>query len=235
MSIVAENLERVKKAISEAATRSGRDPGSVLLVAVTKTKPAGMVREAIEAGHLDFGENYAQELREKAAEVGDERARWHFIGHLQKNKVKYLVGLAHEIQSVDRLELAKEIEKRAAKEDTVMRAFLEVNIGEEDTKSGAETGEVMGLIDEIRKLEHVKLVGLMTMPPFFDDPEGVRPYYRRLREIRDEIREKTGEPDFLPELSMGLSGDFEVAIEEGATMVRVGTAIFGERETGHQR
>jgi len=235
MSHVAENLEKVKTVIAKAAERSGRSPDSVLLVAVTKTKPADMVREAMEAGHFDFGENYAQELRDKAAEIGDDRARWHFIGHLQKNKVKYLVGLVHDIQSLDRLELAREIEKRAGKEGLVIRAFLEVNLGEEETKSGALVGEVMELIDEIKSMEHIELVGLMTMPPFFDDPEGSRPYYRRLRELRDEIREKAGEPDFLPELSMGLSGDYEVAIEEGATMVRVGTAIFGERPTGHQR
>ncbi|MFO8058311.1 MAG: YggS family pyridoxal phosphate-dependent enzyme [bacterium] len=235
MSIVADNLERVKTAIAEAAERSGRGPDSVLLVAVSKTKPAELVREAVDAGHFDFGENYAQELRDKAAAVDDERVRWHFIGHLQKNKVKYLAGLAHDIQSVDRVELAREIEKRSGKAGTVMRAFLEVNLGEEETKSGARVDEVMDVVREVRSMEHIKLIGLMTMPPFFDDPEGVRPYYRRLRELRDELRDKTGEPDFLPELSMGLSGDYEVAIEEGATMVRVGTAIFGERETGHQR
>ena len=235
MSHVAENLEKVKTVIAKAAERSGRSPDSVLLVAVTKTKPADMVREAMEAGHFDFGENYAQELRDKAAEIGDDRARWHFIGHLQKNKVKYLVGLVHDIQSLDRIEPARELEKRAGKQGSVMRAFLEVNLGEEETKSGALVGEVMELIDEFKSMEHIELVGLMTMPPFFDDPEGSRPYYRRLRELRDEMREKTGDPDFMPELSMGLSGDYEVAIEEGATMVRVGTAIFGERPTGHQR
>ncbi len=229
MGLIAENLARVKAEIERAAAASGRSPGSVKLVAVSKTKPADAIREAMEAGQLDFGENYAQELRDKMNEIDDPEIKWHFIGHLQKNKVKYVAGKAAEVHSIDTVEIASELGKRAARDGRLVRGYLEVNLGEEDTKSGASIAEAEKAVKKISEIDGVELIGLMTMPPYFDDPEMVRPYYRKLRELRDAIRAKLGNKDMLPELSMGLSHDFRVAIEEGATRVRVGTAIFGSR------
>jgi hypothetical protein len=230
MAGVAENLERVRAAMAEAAREAGRDPGSVLLVAVSKLKPAALIREAIAAGQYDFGENYGQELRDKMREVNDPRARWHFIGRLQKNKVKYAAGKVYEVHSLDGLELAAAVNERAGKEGVVQRVMIEVNVGGEASKSGVEPGEALSLARSMRSLEHLDLVGLMTMPPLLDDPAAERPYYRALRELRDRIRDELGDPAALPELSMGLSHDFQEAIAEGATRVRIGTAIFGERE-----
>ena len=229
MASVAENLARVKEAINAAAARAGRDPASVLLVAVSKLKSAAMVREAIAAGQLDFGENYAQELRDKMREIADPRLCWHFIGHLQKNKVKYVAGKACEVHAVDSEEIALEIGARAEKEGKRQRVMIEVNVGGEAAKSGVDPGAAAGLVEAVRGIAGVELVGLMTMPPFEDDPARERPYYRALRELRDRIRTEIGDPAALPELSMGLSHDFTEAIAEGATRVRVGTAIFGAR------
>ncbi|HUT53518.1 MAG TPA: YggS family pyridoxal phosphate-dependent enzyme [bacterium] len=230
MASVTDNLARVKEAISAAAIRAGRDPGSVILVAVSKRKSPAMVREAIAAGQLDFGENYAQELRDKMREIADPRVRWHFIGSLQKNKVKYVAGKAYEVHTVDGLELAREIGARAEREGTRARVMIEVNVGGEASKSGVDPEAAAGLVEAVRGIAGVELVGLMTMPPFEEDPARERPYYRALRELRDRIRTEIGEPAALPELSMGLSHDFTEAIAEGATRVRIGTAIFGARE-----
>ena len=230
MGLVADNLAEVNEKIETAAKRAGRDPKEITLVAVSKTKPVELIEEAIEAGQLDFGENYAQELRDKMKAITDERVRWHFIGHLQKNKAKYVAGKTYEIHSIDRADLAEEIDKRAEKEGQIQRVMLEVNVGEEDTKAGTTEDDAIELAKSLMKLDNIELVGLMTMPPYFDDMEEVRPYYRKLRALRDNMREKLEDEHALPELSMGLSHDFEVAIEEGATRIRVGTAIFGERE-----
>jgi pyridoxal phosphate enzyme (YggS family) len=227
---VAENLARVNEAISEAAVKAGRGPASVLLVAVSKLKPAAMVREAIAAGQLDFGENYAQELRDKMREIADPRVRWHFIGHLQKNKVKYVAGRACEVHTVDSEEIARELGARAEKEGGRQRVMIEVNVGGEAAKSGVDPESAAGLVEAVRGIAGVELVGLMTMPPFAEDPAEERPYYRALRELRDRLRVQLGDPAALPELSMGLSHDFREAIAEGATRVRVGTAIFGARD-----
>lgn len=232
MGSIEENLGKVRMAVAEAAKRAGRDPAEVRLVAVSKTRPVKEIRRAIAAGQLDFGENYAQELRDKMKEIAEPGVRWHFIGHLQKNKVKYVAGKVAEMHSLDGADLARELSRRAEGSGAVLPVFIEVNLGGEETKSGVDEDDVEGLLDEAKGLAGLEVVGLMTMPPYFADPEESRPYYRRLRELRDGIRQKRGAPEMLPHLSMGLSHDFEVAVEEGATRVRVGTAIFGERDYG---
>jgi pyridoxal phosphate enzyme (YggS family) len=232
MGAVAENLVRGRAAMAAAAARAGRDPASVRLIAVSKTQPVRLIEEALAAGQHHFGENYAQELREKMAALPAAELRWHFIGALQRNKVKYLVGKVDAVHSLDGLELAHELEKRSANAGVVTRVLVEVNLGGEASKSGVTPTAASALVRSVRGLPHLELVGLMTMPPWTKDPEAARPFFRALRELRDRLRAELDEPAALPELSMGLSHDFEVAIEEGATMVRVGTAIFGERIYG---
>ena len=225
---IATNLNKVIERITQAALRAGRDPKDIQLVAVSKTVPAETVREAIEAGVTILGENYVQEARGKIEEIG-HNPRWDFIGHLQSNKAKYVVDLFDIIHSVDRLSLAREISKLAEKQGKTIKILVQVNISGEEVKSGIDPGGVNPLVKEIVSLPNVSLEGLMTMPPFFDDPEKTRPYFIALRKLRDSLREEMGEYTDLKELSMGMSGYFEIAIEEGSTLVRVGTAIFGER------
>jgi len=213
---VAENLARVGERIARACDRAKRDPASVKLVAVSKVQPVEAIREALEAGQRAFGENYAQELREKAdAVVG---AEWHFLGALQTNKVKMVVGKVALLHTCDRPSLAQELNKRAAALATVQRVLVEVNLAEEPQKGGIAPSALASFVDEIGRLSALRCEGLMCIPPAEDDP---RPHFRRLRELRDGLG--------LAELSMGMSADYETAIEEGATIVRVGTAIFGER------
>ena len=223
MGDIAENLGRVRDRIRRAAMEAGRDPDEIGLVAVSKKKPAWMIKEAMEAGQLIFGENYAQEFIAKDREIR-EPVKWHFIGALQRNKVKYIVDKVDIIHSVDRISLAEEIQKRANK---AVKVLLEINLSGEESKAGTGEEDAFEFLAETGKLDKIEVCGLMTMPPFFDDPLRARPYFRRLRELRDRLTRETGLE--LRELSMGMSGDFEVAIEEGATLVRVGTAIFGER------
>lgn len=229
MSQIADNIARVREAIAKAAARAGREASEVRLVAVSKTKPAEMIREAIDFGQLDFGENYAQELRDKHKEIEAPGLAWHFIGHLQRNKVKYVTGKVTCVHSVDNMSLAQEIDRRSEKDDVFTRVLIEVNMGMEDQKYGVLPEETLSLVKAVSGLDNLEVAGLMTMPPYFEDPEEVRPFYRGLCELRDKIRKESRERYHLPELSMGLSHDFEVAVEEGATMVRVGTAIFGAR------
>ena len=226
---IGTNLEKVKERIAQAALRAGRNPQDIQLVAVSKTMSAETVRQAIEAGVTILGENYVQEARKKIEEIG-HTARWDFIGHLQSNKAKYVVDLFDIIHSVDRLSLAKEINKLAEKKGKTIKIFVQVNISGEEAKSGIDPEGVNALVKDIVSLPNVSVEGLMTMPPFFDDPEMARPYFIALRKLRDTLREEHGEHTDLKELSMGMSADFEVAIEEGSTLVRVGTAIFGERK-----
>ena len=221
--------QAVGEGMARAASRAGRDPAGVALVAVSKTRPAADIEAAISAGQLDFGENYAQELREKMAAVRDPRVRWHFIGRLQTNKVKYLVGEVALIHSVDSVNLFSELERRAAAKDCVQDFLIEVNLGGEESKSGVAESGLAELIAAAMKQTHLRLRGLMTMPPYDPDPELSRPFYRRLGEVRDREQERFGKGLELRELSMGLSHDYGVAISEGATLVRVGTAIFGAR------
>jgi hypothetical protein len=226
LALLPERLAAVRGRIAEAARRAGRDPASVTLLAVSKNKPAEAIRAALRAGQVDFGENYAQELEQKAKEVADEsavtRPRFHFIGRLQRNKVKHVVTIAATIQSVDRAELAEEIDRRAQAAGRKVSVLAEVTFGEAN-KGGVELDALAKLVDAIRAKGSLELRGLMTVPPDVDAPEEARRYFAAVRTWRDQ-----NAPD-LRELSMGMSHDFEIAIEEGATMVRIGTAIFGAR------
>jgi len=222
---LAENLANVRTSIGAAARRAGRPPDDVTLVAVTKTWPADVVLEAIGAGATDLGENRAQEFKEKVTILGD-RVRWHFIGHLQTNKVRSVVGSCELIHSVDRLGLAESIARRAAVADSNQDVLIEVNVAGDPNKHGVEPVRAVALALEIEKLDGVRVGGLMTMPPYPEDPEQSRPYYKELAALSVQL---TAELPGAGALSMGMSRDFEVAIEEGATIVRVGTAIFGFR------
>jgi PLP dependent protein len=226
MSSIRENYLRVMERIEKAARRVGRDPKEIKLVAVSKTVEAARIKEAIEAGVSILGENYVQEAQKKIEEIGRPVA-WHFIGHLQSNKVKYAVRLFDMIHSIDSLALAEELNRRAEQVGQVAKVMIEVNISGEATKFGTDEEKVMSIVSGILNLNHLSLEGLMTMPPYFESPEMSRPYYIQLRSLKERMA-KEGVP--LKELSMGMSNDFEIAIEEGATYVRVGTAIFGERK-----
>jgi hypothetical protein len=223
---IARNLAAVKSRIAAAALRAGRDPEAVRLIAVSKTVDLDRLSQALAAGQKLFGENYLQEAREKIAALGPG-VTWHLVGHLQTNKARGAVELFDLLHAVDRLKLAQALAKAAAAAGKVQDVLLQVNLAGEETKSGADPGEVLTLLAAVARLAHLRVLGLMTMPPYFPDPEQARPYFRALRELRARARDLTGLP--LTELSMGMSGDFEVAVEEGATLVRVGTAIFGAR------
>jgi hypothetical protein len=198
-------------------------------VAVSKTVPAETVKVAIEAGATILGENYIQECREKFNTLATMPVSWHFIGHLQRNKAKYAVRMFDLIHTVDSFALAQEIDKRAAKINKVQPILVQINISQEETKSGVSLEGALALVEQISTLNFVAVKGLMTMPPFFDEPEKARPYFQELRHLRDRIEKLQLSQVAMQELSMGMTGDFEVAIEEGATLVRVGTAIFGAR------
>jgi PLP dependent protein len=214
-----ERLAQVRDRIERAAVGAGRDASTITLVAVTKVFPASVIREAYDAGLRDFGENYVQEFEAKAPEVADlTGSRFHLIGHLQSNKSKKAAELFSVIQTVDSAKLARRLDESARPLDVM----LEVKISLEEAKSGADPAELPALIDAVCVTKHLNLIGLMTMPPWSDDAEPSRPYFRRLRELALQFR--------LPHLSMGMSHDFEVAIEEGATFIRVGTALFGKRK-----
>jgi pyridoxal phosphate enzyme (YggS family) len=225
---IAENLTEVRNRIVAAAQRAGRDPADVRLVAVSKAIPVARLKEAMAAGQSLFGENYLQEAQPKIAALG-EAAHWHFIGHLQSKKARGVVGVFGLIHSVDRLKLAQALEQAAAGLGCVQDILLQVNLAGEASKSGTAPGEAAALLEAIGKLPHLRVRGLMTMPPWFAEPERVRPYFRALRELRDRLEDLHPGKSGLPDLSMGMTGDFEVAVEEGATLVRVGTAIFAER------
>ncbi len=229
MTAIAHNLAAVLSRIRTACQRCNRDPQTVRLVAVSKLHPAELVAEAATAGQNLFGENYVQELCDKADRI-TEPVQWHLIGHLQSNKVKCLPGIVSMIHTVDRLSLAQEIDRQwRAKSTDPCQVLVQVNVSGESTKSGTTADEAVALVRQIAGLPFVQVRGLMTMPPFFDDPAGARPYFRELRQLAEQIRAAAIDGVIMEELSMGMSGDFEVAIEEGATLVRVGTAIFGER------
>jgi PLP dependent protein len=227
MTSIGNTLDVVKKQITETALACGRDPESITLIGVSKRKRAEMVSEAIEAGCKNLGENYIQEAIDKIETLGKTSACWHFIGHLQSNKAKFAVRYFDYIHTVDTVKLAREIDRQAAKIGKVQKILLQINIAREETKSGAGAKEALSLAREFSKFENLSLDGLMCMPPFFSDPEDARIYFKRLGVIQGEIR---GSGLKSPaHLSMGMSNDFRVAIEEGSTMVRVGTAIFGDR------
>jgi len=227
---IAENLRSVEDRIAAAARRAGREPSSVRLVTVTKTVDRDRIRQAITAGAAILGENRVQEAKEKIEAFG-KAANWHLIGHLQTNKAKYAVKLFDLIHSVDNRELAKELDRQAGKIGKVQDVLIEVSIAGEAAKAGVGIGDTVQLVKEAAGLKHIRVLGLMTMPPFSDDPERARPYFRKLRDLADAVRKEAIAGVSMNELSMGMSGDFEVAIEEGATLVRVGRAIFGARQT----
>jgi PLP dependent protein len=226
MDQIRQNLEEIKRRLDDAARRAGRASADVRLVAVTKTVDLERLRQALDAGQTLFGENYVQEAKAKIATLGPGLT-WHFIGHLQSNKAKAAVELFDLIHSVDRMSLAQALEQAAARADKIQNILMQVNLAGEASKSGAAPAHAEDLLREISKMPHLKVLGLMTMPPWFDDPERVRPYFRALRELRDRLRGLHLAD--LPELSMGMTGDFEAAVSEGATLVRIGTAIFGRR------
>jgi len=223
-------LKDVWHRMADAAARSGRRADEVRLLAVSKGQPAEKIRSLRRAGATLFGENYVQEFLEKHEELRDDDIRWHFIGHLQSNKVKYIIDKVECIHSVDSVKLAEEIQRQAEKHGIAkMPVFLQVNVGEEESKSGVAEEGTLALYRAVKGLDRLEARGLMTLPPFLE-PEEVRPYFRRLRQLRDRIvREEKADAARFNELSMGMSGDFEVAIEEGATIVRLGTILFGSR------
>jgi len=227
---IAKNLAEVKRRIRDSATKAGRNPGEIKLVAVSKTVEVKRILEAINAGVTILGENRVQEAAKKIQDLEFKIQRsveWHLVGHLQKNKAKVAVQLFDLIHSVDSVELAERLNKYASQAGKRQRILIQVKLSEEETKHGIPEEKLKELIERIKSLNHLCLEGLMTLPPYFENPEEVRPYFQRLRELRDEMEEQGYK---LPELSMGMSHDFEIAIEEGATMVRIGTAIFGPRQ-----
>jgi pyridoxal phosphate enzyme (YggS family) len=230
MTATASRLQRVRERMAQAAQRSGRDPADVQLVAVSKTKSVEQIREALAAGVSALGENYVQELLAKRERVADD-VEWHFVGHLQRNKAKYLAPFCALIHGVDSRRLAAEISKRAEQNDRTQPCLIEVKLSEEETKFGLSGESVLSLAQEMLSLPRLELRGLMVMPPYSDDPEASRPYFVRMRELQQQLADQGIPADNCRELSMGMTQDFEVAIGEGATIVRVGTAIFGPRET----
>ena len=226
MSVIRENFLRVRERIERAAQRSKRDPKEIKLVAVSKMVEAARIQEAIEAGATLLGENYVQEAQKKIETMGRPVA-WHFIGHLQSNKAKAAVQLFDMVQSLDSVHLAEELNRRAVQANRVIAVLIEVNLAKEATKFGTDEERLFTLARKAKELDHLSLQGLMTMPPYFDSPEESRPYFIELRKWQERMER---EGIRIKELSMGMSNDFEIAIEEGATYVRVGTAIFGHRQ-----
>lgn len=226
--MILENIKQVEENIIKSCEKVGRDPKEVTLIAVSKTKPYTAIEEALPSGVLDYGENKVQELTEKY-EILPKDIRWHMIGHLQRNKVKYLVGKVELIHSVDSLRLANQIETEFAKKNEIANILIEVNMANEESKFGITSETTEQLVREISKLEHVRIKGLMTIAPYTDNPETNREYFRNMKKLSVDITEKNIDNVSMDVLSMGMTGDYQVAIEEGATMIRVGTGIFGER------
>ena len=228
MSMVVENLAEVEKHVCEACERAGRSRDEVTLIAVSKTKPVSMIQELLPGGTRDFGENKVQELMEKY-EVLPKEIRWHLIGHLQRNKVKYIVDKAYLIHSVDSLRLAETISEESVKKGVTVPVLIEVNVAGEESKFGVSPEETEELVRAIAKLPAIQVKGLMTIAPYVENPEDNRVHFSKLKQLSVDIRNKNIDNVSMDVLSMGMTGDYQVAIEEGATMVRVGTGIFGER------
>lgn len=228
-SSIAANLSAVRGRLEQAARTAGRSPADIRLVAISKTFPAEAVREAFAAGQVDFGENRVQEALQKIRATAELHSRWHLVGHLQTNKARRVVGPFAYVHSVDSLELLRRLDQAASAEEASPKLLIQVDMAGEATKFGAGEGELPALFDAAGRLQSAQVVGLMALPPFAEDPENARPWFRRLREIRDGLVNAGVPAHQLRELSMGMSHDFHVAVEEGATIVRVGTAIFGTR------
>jgi len=229
LSSIASRLQHIRQRLERAAVGAGRDPSSVLLVAVSKTFPASAVREAHSAGQRDFGENRVQEGLQKIRETADLSIRWHLLGHLQTNKARKAGQAFAAVQSVDSVELVKKLDEAAAETGRTLDLLIQVDLAHEATKFGAPPDQVPRILDAASACRAARVVGLMTLPPVPDSPEDARPWFKRLRDLRDEWVTAGVPPSMLAELSMGMSGDFEVAVQEGATVVRVGSAIFGSR------
>lgn len=227
--MIRENLAEVRSNIAKACEKVGREPSEVTLLAVSKTKPVEMIREAMAAGQRAFGENYVQEIEEKYAVLGDS-ADWHMIGHLQRNKVKYIIGKVSLIHSVDSLRLAEQIQKEAEKHSITVRVLLEVNVANEESKWGFTPDETVEAVKAVAAMPNVHVCGLMTSAPITEDAESNRVYFRQLRKLFDDIKAMNIENVDMQVLSMGMTGDYTVAVEEGSTLVRVGTGIFGARD-----
>lgn len=228
METMEQNIAQVRQNIKQAAEKAGRNPDDILLLAVSKTKPVEQIKEAVSYGLTSLGENKVQEIMDKYEPMG-EGIHWHLIGHLQTNKVKYIIDKVDMIHSVESIRLAEEIEKRAAAKDKVMDILIEVNIAQEESKFGIPVEEVESFLQEVSKFTHICVRGLMTVAPFVENPEENRLYFRKMRELLVDINAKKIHNINMDVLSMGMTGDYMVAIEEGATIVRVGTGIFGER------
>ena len=226
--MVAENLAQVQKNINESCNKNNRDPNEVTLIAVSKTKPVEMLKEAYDAGARVFGENKVQEIVDKYDQMPSD-VKWHMIGHLQRNKVKYIVDKVAMIHSVDSLRLAETIEKEAAKKAVIVPILIEVNVAQEESKFGLKPEEVLPLIEQISDFSHIQIKGLMTIAPYVDNAEENREIFRELKKLSVDIAAKNINNVTMSVLSMGMTGDYMVAVQEGATMVRVGTGIFGAR------
>ncbi len=226
--MIAEQLQAIREDIRQACIRSGRNPEEVTLIAVSKTKPVSMIQEAIQAEQIVFGENKVQELCSKYEEL-PKNLHWHMIGHLQRNKVKYVADKVALIHSVDSFRLAKTIDQEGEKIGRVIPLLIEVNVAQEETKFGVSVEDTLPLISEISTLSHVEIRGLMTIAPYVEDPEENRPVFRKLKQLSVDIKDKNMNNVYMDILSMGMTNDYQVAVEEGATLVRVGTGIFGER------
>jgi len=230
MSSIKDNLDKINQQICDTATASGRKPEEIRLIAVSKRKSVEAIMEAMDAGTKQFGENYIQEAIDKIDKIGKDSACWHFIGHLQSNKAKFAVKYFDYIHTVDTAKLAREIDKQAGKINKIQKILVQVNIGEEDTKSGTRIEDTIKLVTQISGYANIAVKGLMCMPPYFSDPEQARSYFQQLVLIKEQILDKKCASVSMKHLSMGMSTDFKVAIEEGSTMVRVGTSIFGGRD-----
>lgn len=229
MTTIAENLALVTERIDAACRRCGRDPSTVTLIGVTKTVSAERIREGALAGISTLGENYVQEMCGKIDMLSDLDVAWHFIGHLQSNKARQIVHRCRLIHTLDRESLARELDRQAHKLGSPIPVLIQVNVGDEDSKSGVSLDELPALFRATESMDGLRVQGLMSLPPYLEDAEEVRPYFRQLRHLFEQLRDLAGSPERLTELSMGMSHDFEVAIEEGATYIRVGTALFGTR------
>ncbi|HEY8187635.1 MAG TPA: YggS family pyridoxal phosphate-dependent enzyme [Pyrinomonadaceae bacterium] len=227
---MVERFADIRNRIEVAARQTNRSPDQITLIAISKTHPTEVIQAGLDAGITEFGENRVQEAEGKITKLGRHAARWHLVGHLQANKARRAVGLFDVIHSLDSVALAQRLDRLCAEEERAeLQVLIQVDLGGEETKTGIDPRELPELLDAIKDCQRLRLVGLMTLPPYFEDPDCARPYFKTLRELRDELQAKGRFGDNPGELSMGMSQDFEIAIQEGATMVRVGTAIFGER------
>jgi len=229
MSTIKQNLREIEQRMQAACLRAGRELHTVRLIGVTKTVPTDRIREGVQAGLTILGESYIQEAREKIRTLSDLAVSWEFIGHLQSNKARLAAELFDCIQTVDRESLARELNRQAQKLGRRIPVLIQVNVGDEESKSGVHAKDLPGLFCSIAPLEGIVVRGLMALPPYHEDPQEVRPYFRRLRQLMVGLRDSAPTPEHLIDLSMGMSHDFEVAIEEGATLIRIGTALFGSR------